>query len=162
MYATPSNGDILLAAIAAVKLEHPVSFHRSVHRWLSTKQTTRRDYNLSLLSSPTDTTFAVERFLTHAPEGYSKANSQIEINRVLHRYLSRAVAEVKGQLKSGHATPVMNIWQFALQECVKRFGSKGGRKDLLNVGLCKRLDILVMKIPTRGKEILIGEYCTCV
>lgn len=160
MYATPSNADILLTAIAAVKLSDPVQFHRSVHKWLSTRQPTHRPTYLQLPCSPTDATFAVDRFLSHAPQGYSMARPNCDINRVLHRYLSSAVTEIKGQLKSGHVTPVMNMWRFALDECLKRYGStkkNKSRRPLLNAGLCQRLDILVVKIPTRGGGILVGE-----
>lgn len=158
MYA-PSNTDILLAAVAAVKLSHPVAFHRSVHKWLSTRQSTRRPTYLQLPCSPSDATFAVNRFLSHAPQGYSKTRPDCDINRVLHRYLSSAVAEIRDQLKSGNVTPVMNLWRFALDECLKRYGAtKKSRRPLLNARLCQRLDILVVKIPTRGEGVLVGEY----
>jgi hypothetical protein len=158
IYATPSNADILLVAVASVKLSQAVLFHKSVHRWLTTRRTAHRAF-LPLPCPPTNATFAVDRFLTHAPEGYAKYNPRCGINRLLHRYLSSAVCEVRGQLRCGHVMPVMNLWRFALNECLKRYGKTFSTPlgPLLNVGLCKRLDILVIKLPTKDDGMLICE-----
>lgn len=158
IYAQPSPTDILLMAIASVKLSQPVLFHKSVSKWLVHKPVAATFRQLPC--PPTHATFAVDRFVSRAPEGYGQSNPRIEINRFLHRYLSSAVSEVRGQLKCGNVESALNLWRFSLDECLKRFGQTSGKfkRPVLNSRLCQRLDGLVIKLAVKGEGLLIGEY----
>ncbi|KAG5356079.1 hypothetical protein CJU89_5800 [Yarrowia sp. B02] len=153
LWATPSKADILLLAIASAKLTEPVLFHKTVHKWLT--RPVNRTF-LPLPCPPTHATFAVDRFISDAPNGYRAYDPRHKVNHILHRYLSAAISEVRGQLKCGNTASAMNLWRFCLDECLKRYAENPKNiKAKLSLRLCKRLDALVVRLPSKNMEMLV-------